>query len=179
MARALEGIIIDTKVPSDYVKFRSWEVPQYSRSAVYDDVAIRGRSEPHSFYSHTEAKAWNFTIHFIASFDQGDGGEPRAVTEKRSFLESFLMPDYGSSPGQYTFVKSPHLARIRIRKMFDIVGQIRNLNVTYEAPYDMGTGEAYQIDCGFSFIEHRTIDQYPQGYADIRRLTFRGQDRFT
>ena len=178
MAKPLRGILQDVQVPQDTIDFYSWDPPQKSRNVVYDDVPIRGRSEPHVFYSHTEAQVWQFSIHFIASFDQNDGGIPLNVMEKMSFIESFVMPDYGQTSGQFAVVRSPHLARIRILRMIDLIGTVRNPNWVYNPPYDITNGQPYQIDCSFSFHTQRELGKAPLGFADIRRLAFRGQDRF-
>lgn len=178
MAKPIRGLIQDTQVPEDVIEFFSFEPPQKSRSVSYDDVAVRGRSEPYVFYSYTGAQIWSFTINFLASFDQADGGTPLDVQEKMNFIESFVMPDYGQNAGQFAVVRPPHLARIRILKMLDIIGTIRDPSWTYEPPYDINTGQPYQITCSFTFNVQRELGKDPLGYADIRRLTARGQDRF-
>lgn len=178
MAKPLRGIIQDVQVPQDTIEFFSWDPPQKSRNAVYDDVPVRGRSEPHVFYSHTEAQVWSFTIHFLASFDQRDNGTPVGVQEKMSFIESFVMPDYGNTAGQFSVVRQPHLARIRILRMIDLIGTIRSPNFIYNPPYDIVTGQPYQIDVSFQFNTQRELGRTPLGFSDIRRLTSRGQNRF-
>lgn len=178
MAKPLRGIIQDVQVPQDIIEFFSWEPPQKSRNPVYDDVPIRGRTEPHVFYSHTEAQVWQFTIHFFASFDQNDGGIPLGVMEKMSFIESFTMADYGNQSGQFAVVRPPHLARIRILRMIDLIGTIRSPSWTYLPPYDIQDGKPYQIDVSFQFNAQRELGKAPLGFADVRRLSARGQDRF-
>lgn len=178
MAKPLVGIIQDVQVPQDFINFESWEPPVKSRNPVYDDVTIRGRSEPHVFYSHTDAQIWTFSIKFFASIDQGDNGLPIGVLEKQSFIESLVMPDYGQTPGDLAAIRPPHLARIRILRMLDIIGTIRSPNFVFQPPYDITTGYPYQIDCTFQFHAQREFGKSPYGFADIRRLTARGQNRF-
>lgn len=178
MAKPLRGLIQDVQVPQDTIEFFSWEPPQKSRDVTYDDVPIRGRSEPHVFYSHTGPQVWQFSIHFLASFDQDDGGTPTIVQEKMSFVESFVMPDYGETSGQFAVVRPPHLARVRILRMIDLIGTIRNPTWVYLPPYDITSGQPYQIDCSFTFHTQRELGKAPLGFADIRRLSARGQDRF-
>lgn len=181
MPRRIKGIIQDYQVPTEMIEFYSWDPPQKSRSAVYDDVNIRGRSEPHVFYSYTEAQVWNFAIYFRASFEQNDGGVPLGVMERQSFIESFVMPDYGQVPGQFAVVRPPHLARIRILKMIDLIGTIRTPNWVFggsAGTYDVNNGYPHQIDLTFTFHAQQPVGVSPLGYADIRRLSARGQDRF-
>ena len=177
MAKPFRGIIQDVERPGELIEFFSFEPPQKSHTVVYDDVSIRGRSEPHVFYSHTEAQIWNFTIHFLASFDEGDNGRPANVKEKENFLESFVMPDYGDEAGDFGVVKPPHLARVRILKMFDLIGTIRDLNFQYVPPYDVVTGYPYQIDATFTLHAQRSFGKDPLGYAEIRRIIAKGQSR--
>lgn len=178
MARPPALLIQDVQVPQDFIEVLSWEPPTKGRTVVYDDVSVRGRSEPHVFYSHTEAQVWNFTIHLFASMDQNDGGTPLGVQEKASFIESLVMPDYGATPGELSAIRAPHLARLRILRMLDLIGTIRNPSWTYSPPYDIRTGQPYQIDCSFQFYTQREFGKTPYGFADIRRLTARGQNRF-
>ena len=177
MAKPLRGTIQDVQVPVDMIEFYSFDPPQMSRSVAYDDVIVRGRSEPQVFYSHTESAIWSFTIHLVASIDQEDRGDPAVVKEKANFIESLIMPDYGDSAGEFAVVKPPHLARIRILRMFDAIGTIRNPTWNYMPPYDIVTGYPHRIDVSFSFYEQRSFDQEPLGFADIRRLLSRGQTR--
>ncbi len=179
MASPLRGIIQDVQVPNDTIDFFSFEPPQRSREVFYDDVPIRGRSEPHVFYSHTGAQVWSLSITLFASVDQNDEGQAIDVVEKVNFLESLEMPDYGQSPGEFAVVRSPHLARIKILKMFDVIGTIRNFNAIYEGPYDIDTGYPQRAIVSFILQTQRTINQQPLGFSDIRRLVSRGQTRQT
>jgi len=178
MAKPLVGILQDVQVPQDFIRFESWAEPTKSRQVVYDDVDVRGRSEPHVFYSHTGAQVWSFKLQLVASYDQDDRGVYTTVQEQASFIESLVMPDYGQRPGDLAAIRAPHLARIRILKMVDIVGTIRDPNWTYLAPYDIRTGVPQIIECSFSFHAQREYGKAPLGFSDIRRLTARGQTRF-
>lgn len=178
MATPLVGLIQDMQVPQDVISFESWEPPSKSRSVNYDDVSIRGRSEPHVFYSDTGPQIWTFSIHLVASVDQGDDGSPDSVQEKVSFIESLVMPDYGDTPGGEAAIRPPHLARIQILNMINLVGTIRNPSFTYLPPYDTDSGQPYQVDCNFTFQVQREFGKPPLGFADVRRLTSRGQNKF-
>ncbi len=175
MANPLKGVILDVET-KDFIHFFSFEPPQYSRNPVYDDVPIRGRSEPHSFYGYTEAGIWSFAIHFIASIDQNDEGDPASVKEKANFIESLILPDYGFEVGEFSVVLPPHLARIRILKMFDAIGTIRSPSWTLLGPYDVDTGYSYQIDCTFSFNVQKTIGNI-DSMSSKRSLLSVGQTR--
>ena len=176
MARKLNGIIMDVET-RQYIEFFSWEPPQKQRPPVYDDVVVRGRTEPHTFYSHTEARVWSWTIHFVASIDQGDRGLPQAVKEKENFVESLVLPDFGIEPGELSVVKPPHLARIRIKRLIDAVGTIRSPTFNEVGPFDVDTGYPYQIDVSFSFHEQRMIGASIDSMTTVRRLLAYGQTR--
>ena len=178
MAKPLVGVIQDVQIPQDFITFESWDPPSKSRVPQYDDVDVRGRSEPHVFYSYTGPQIWNFALKLFASIDQDDRGIYLGVQEKVSFLESLVMPDYGNTPGQVAAIRPPHLTRIRILRMIDLIGTIRDLNFTYNPPYDTQTGKPQLVDCSFKFQAQREFGRAPYGFADIRRLTARGQNRF-
>lgn len=175
MTRPLEGIILDTKT-GDFINFFSFQPPQKSREPVYDDVDIRGRSEPHVFYAYTRAQVWSLNIQFNASVDQNDGGLSIEPKEKDNFLESLCMPDYSLEIGGARLVQSPHLARVRILKMFDAIGTIRNYSSTYVGPYDAQTGYPYNIEASFQLHVQTPIGQDVPGFAEVRRLLNLGQD---
>ncbi|MCG8433061.1 MAG: hypothetical protein MJA83_03390, partial [Gammaproteobacteria bacterium] len=150
MANPLRGEIIDVET-LQVIRFFSFEPPQKQRTAQYDDVEIRGRSEPHPFYSSTTAQIWSFSINFVASFDEKDRGQRIDVKEAENFMESFVMPDYGDVPGQpSSVVRSPHLCRIRILRMFDVKGTIRDLQFTFPPPYDADTGFPQVLPTSFT-----------------------------
>lgn len=195
----LVGVIQDTET-LEFITFDSFEPPQKARDVTYDDVPVRGRSEPHSFYAHTGGEVWQFVLHLRSSINQGDLGPTPTVSgegllrgaaevtreslvrsraiaagfsvmEKERFISSLLMPDYGNQPGAISgVVKPPHFARIAILGMMDVVGTIRGLSSTLLPPYDVVTGFPQQIDVSFSLYAHRSFGQRPLGFADIRRL---------
>ncbi len=172
----LVGIIMDVET-KQFIEFFSWEPPQRARSPIYNDEPIRGRSEPHSFYSHTEAGVWQFSIHLVASIDQNDRGLPIAVKEKANFIESFTLPDLGIEPGEMSLVKPPNLARIRIKRLIDAVGTIRNFSSTPTGPYDVDTGYSQTIDCTFSLNEQHKFGSAIDSMTSMRRLIAYGQTR--
>ncbi|MCH7523528.1 MAG: hypothetical protein IIC74_00610, partial [Bacteroidetes bacterium] len=76
---------------------------------------------------------------------------------QEAFLESLVLPGYKG-----IHVEAPHLARISILKMLDVIGTIRDIDFTYLAPYQAAgnpehghspipTGYPYQIDVNFTF----------------------------
>ncbi len=176
MVAPIKGVIMDIET-KEYIDFTSFEAPQKSRGVTYDDVPIRGRSEPHVFYGYTDATVWSFTIHFVASLHEGDGGLPVTVKEKELFIESLILPDYGIASGEFSVVTPPHLARIRILKMFDAIGTIRNPSWTLLPPYDIDTGYPFQIDCSFSFNVQKLIGESLDSMSSKRRDWSLGQTR--
>lgn len=174
--RRITGIIMDV-VTKQYVEFVGWEPPQASRVPVYNDESVRGRSEPYSFYSHTGPRVWPFRVHFVASLDQGDKGIYESVKEKVNFVESLVLPDYGVEPGELSIVTSPHYARIRIRRLVDAVGTIRNFSVEYPGPYDVDTGYSQTADCSFELQEQHAYDQNIDSMSSVRRSLVYGQTK--
>lgn len=174
--RRLTGIIMDV-VTKQYIEFLSWEPPQKSRNPVYEDIPVPGSTEPQVFWSHTEARVWSLSIHLVASIDQNDRGTPAGVKEKENFIESLTLPEFGIEPGEISLVKPPHLARIRIKKMFDGIGTIRSTSFDYVGPYDVDSGYPYQIDCSFSFQEQKLSGDDQDSMTSVRRLLAYGQTR--
>lgn len=181
MPSPLVGFIIDENVLAG-IPFYSWEAPRYSRSVAYDDVAIRGRSEPHVFYSHTDTRVWSFDIHLAVGLGLGaeflgsvtplssilEYGNPATLKLAENFIHSMVMPDYGEEVGGFSVVKPPHIARVGINAMFDARGTIRNLGVVYSGPYEIVTGLPHRIDITFELHEQKYDNVDPDGYRDIR-----------
>jgi len=178
MPNFLQCVVLDT-VTNQFLMIPSWDPPQKTRDANYDDVMVRGRSEPHVFYSNTGLQVWQITLHLTSNLNMGDTLTPLSVKVQENFLESLTMPDYGAVPGAHAgVVNPPHPVRISILRMFDAIGTIRNLSFTYVEPFDMFTGFPHQIDATFSFHGRPVIssDEKPHGFADIRKSLPWGQD---
>jgi len=173
MADPFRGVLLDMEQPNEFISFLVFDPPSWSRQVNYSEVEIRGRSEPHVFYSSTGPKIWSFELHLFA----GDVGSARTVRQQELFIESLIMPDYGALPGQTSAVaKPPHRARIRIKQMLDVVGTLRDLRVDYLRPYEGVTGFPYIVKVGFTMHAQRLYGQEaPLGFADVRRMLSRGQ----
>lgn len=163
----LSGLIVDLETLTG-IPFFSWDPPTHSRSAVYDDVSVRGRSEPHPFYSHTDPQIWAFSIHLSASFNQNDFGTPAEVKIRENFIESLVMPDYGDEAGTFGVVNPPHLCRVVIGAMFDARGTLRNFSSAYRGPFENITGLPHNIDITFDLHVQSPPNVTPAGYSDVR-----------
>jgi len=168
MAPPLLMIIQDFET-GESITTPSWSQPQFSRDPSYDDVPIRGRSEPHQFYAYTGTAIWNISLVLIASIDADDEGKVKTVKKQLNFLESLTMPDYGPTPLETAgVVKPPHLTRVNIRRMFNVIGTLRNLSYTLEGPYDeLGMSHRASV----TFTLHALRQVRPLGFAAIRELS--------
>jgi len=158
----VKGYVID-RDDGTRIEFRYFQPLSEDVAAEYDEMPVRGRSEPHSFYSQTGPDTWQFSLKLMASVDQGDGGTPRKIYDDYLFLKSFQYPDYG--PSFVGPVKPPRQAIITIGTFFRKKGQIRTPSFTFNAPYDEN-GFPHSIDCNFTF---RVINDLPLSFSDVRR----------
>ena len=169
MPSGLFGYIIDVEDTGKSVRFSYYENIGNSIEPVYDDVAVRGRSEEHIFYSHTSAETYSFSIRLAASVDEADGGTTKKIWEDWLFIKSFAYPDYGRAARGPT--KSPRKPRITIGTWFKEEGVIRSPQATFVPPYDE-QGFPHIIDVQFTF---RVVSSKPRGYSDIRAGAFSGR----
>lgn len=181
MARPMEMVILDVET-GEYILLHGFEPPSKGRTVNYDDVAVRGRSEPYQFYSSTETGVWSFKVRLVASVEQNDRGDPVTVLGRSDFIESLAMPDYGDDPGQVSsVVQPPHLTRLAVTGTegvsIDITGTLRGFQSQWQLPYDIVTGLPTIIDVSFEIHEQTPYGQRPKGYADVRKRLLKGQTR--
>jgi hypothetical protein len=162
MPEGLEGHIIDFESRGDSIKFLYYGDIQNAVEPVYEESAVRGRSEEHIFYSHTGAETYNFEIRLAASVDERDGGTTRKIHDDYLFIKSFAYPDYGT--GLKGPVKPPRKAIITIGTWFNKPGVIKSPNGTFVRPFD-ANGFPYIIDVTFTF---RVVSPTPRDLFDIR-----------
>lgn len=154
-------IDIDSKNYSA-ISFKYFEPLAEDVTAEYDEVAVRGRSEPHCFYHQTSADMYNFNIRLVASVDENDTTDTSSIYSDYLFLKSLQYPDYGRSYSGP--VKPPHKVSIVIGDFFRKKGLIKNPRFSFLSPYD-SSGYPHIIDCSFSF---RVINTKPLSYIDVR-----------
>lgn len=157
----VEGFVIDRE-DGTRLKFLYFDPISEDVSADFEEVPVRGRSEPHVFYSQTGPDSYSFNIHLHASVDEYDGGTPQRIHSQYLFLKSFQFPDYG--PGYLGPIKPPHQVIILIGQFFRKKGIIKQPGFTFHPPYDTN-GFPYHIECRFTF---REINDTPRSYDDVR-----------
>lgn len=171
MTQLLEGQIIDRggagELGGDRIIFKYYQPITDSVEAEYDEVGVRGRSEPYVFYTQTGPNTYNFDIRLAASADEADEGSTRRLWSDYLFLKSFQYPDYG--PGNVGPVSPPRQVIIRLGTTFRHRGVIKSPSFTLLEPYDE-LGYPYLIDCQFVF---RVINDRPLSFRDIRSGNFR------
>jgi len=156
------GYII-SRLDGERMSFKYFRPLSEDVAAEYEDVGIRGRSEPFSFYAQTGPDMWAFELKLMASVDQNDGGNPRRAYDDYLFLKSFQFPDYG--PGFAGPVKPPPQAIITVGSFFRKKGEIRQPRFTFNFPLDEN-GFPHSIDASFTF---RVINDLPLDFRDVRR----------
>jgi len=163
---AVEGHIIE--YPEGYdtsgrsLKFLYFNEIEDLVAAQYDDAVVRGRSEPHLFFSHTSANTFAFSVQLAASVDESDNGDPKILWDDYLFFKSFQYPDYGDDDKGP--IAPPKKAIITIGNWFRKVGVIRDPSGTFKPPYD-SDGYPYHIDIRFTF---RIINPVPLSMFDVR-----------
>lgn len=170
----LKGILQDYET-LEGIQFYRFEPITKSRDVNYADVSVRGRSEPHVFYTDTTAKTIPITIHLDASMDQGDNGKYQTVRDKENFVESLVMPDYSGISGNSSFVSPPHLVRFKILRLIDVIGTLRNYSATDVPPYDIITGYPQIVDISFTIHVQSTVNEI-QDYKIVRNWQNRGSN---
>lgn len=59
----------------------------------WTDITVIGRSEPIRVYAGSGARIFSFSLMFVASVDQDDGGTSKGVVKKVNFLQSLTYPE--------------------------------------------------------------------------------------
>lgn len=174
MPTGLKGFIIDLNIPgtgnpTKSIEFLYWSDLSTSVEPVYDEAVVRGRSEEHSFYSHTSAENMPFQIRLVASVDGSDGGTTKEIWDDWLFIKSFGFPGYGA--GARGPITPPRKARIVIGTWFKEDGLIKSPSATFLRPYD-AQGYPHIIDVTFLF---RIVSRKPRSYIDIRQAGSSGR----
>jgi hypothetical protein len=169
----VEGHIIDPDATGgeiNRVKFLYYQDIENSIEATYDEVGVRGRSEPHPFYLETGPDIYTFDIKLVASVNESDDGSTSKIHNDYLFIKSFQYPDYGiaaSGP-----IRPPRQAIITIGRWFNKKGIIKSPSFVFHAPYS-SEGFPQSIDVRFTFRVTNTI---PLDMTDIRTGFFDDPD---
>jgi len=147
------------------VEFKYYEdIENSGYDPLYDESIVRGRSEPHLFYSHTGADKYNFTLKFAASVDEADGRNARQIWNEHLFIKSFSYPSYGID--RKGPMRPPRKVIIQIGSWFRKRGVIESPSASFSKTCDL-EGYPLFIDERFTF---RVINVIPLDMFDIRQL---------
>jgi hypothetical protein len=156
------GYIID-RLTGESITFRHFEpLTEDGPAAQYDETGVRGRSEPHVFYTQTGEDTWSWDIKLVASVEQRDGGTARQNYQNYLFLKSFQYPDYGENNSGP--LKPPPQAIIVFGRFYRKKGIIKNPSFTFSRTIDED-GFPMVIECRFS---HRIVNDTPLSFRDVR-----------
>jgi hypothetical protein len=174
MPTGLSGFIIDLNIPGTgnpvkSVEFKYWGDLSTAVEPIYDEATVRGRSEEHLFYSHTQAENIPFQIRLATSVDEADGGTPQQIWDDWLFIKSFGYPGYGA--GGRGPITPPRKARIVIGTWMKEDGVIKSPSAAFLKPYDEN-GFPHIIDVTFIF---RVINRKPRDWADVRQAGSSGR----
>lgn len=143
----------------DKIYFKYFDPITNDVAAEYDEVAVRGRSEPLPFYVATGEDTYSFNIKLVGSVDENDAGDPKNIWRDHLFIKSLQFPDYSNN----RVVRPPAQAIITIGNFFRKRGIIKNPKFTWNKPYD-SDGYPHSIDCEFTF---RAFNQIARSYGDV------------
>lgn len=167
MPRYVEGSIIDFEDPTKVLKFLYFDTITEDFGANYDPQSVRGRSEPHMFYSDSNSNTYSFTIKLVASVDEADQGTTNKLYEDYLFFKSFSYPDYGEN--NQGPVRPPHRVIMMIGNWFNEMGIIIQPRVTHSQVCD-SKGFPLFLDVSFTF---NVINKTPKSYLDVRGVTYK------
>lgn len=118
-----------------------------------------GRSSAIQGYSGSGGRTCTYTLAFHTSVEQEDPTTPQDVHDACQFCMSFAYPDYSGG------IKPPHRVLIHFGNT-TFTAIVNSVSISYEDPFDVGSGYAYNAKVTMSFLE---VQDIPDGYADIRR----------
>jgi hypothetical protein len=127
-----------------------------SKVAVYNDIAIVGRSSPVKNYSHSGARMISFTLQFFVYPEAGmDNLDTAALTQKIDLCRSLVVPDYDGF-----IIKPPPRCIVQIGKSLGFLGVCKSVNVSYSgaSPWDLDPEVlAHHATVDFTFEESLNI----------------------
>jgi hypothetical protein len=164
MPIGVEGKLIDYEDIANHIVFLYYEDIDEGYDPVYEDQVVRGRSEEHSFYSHTSAESESFAIRLAASVNENDESDAKKIWNDYLFIKSFAYPDYGI--GNLGPIKPPRKAIITIGRWLRKVGSIRSPSATFSKVCDED-GYPLIIDVKFQL---RVINPSPRSFREVRKI---------
>lgn len=139
-----------------------------SKSAVFNDAQIIGRSSPLKTYQFSSARRISLTLEFFASIENGDVSEtnpaegPLRVKDTVNLLRALVNPNYGSK-----LISRPRKCILRVGENIGMVGYCLTVNVTLRGdyPWELNPSLAHYASVALTF-EETGEDVY--SFDDIR-----------
>lgn len=126
------------------------------KMAIYNDIAIIGRSSPVKNYSHSSARTINFTLQFFASPEAGLGMiTPLLIKTRVDACRALVVPDYSGF-----IIKPPPRCIVHLGFSMAFLGVCKSVNVSYSnsSPWDLAPAVlAHHATVDLSFEEALNI----------------------
>jgi hypothetical protein len=138
-------IRITDAVDLTYIEGMEQEQMNSSLSSVYPETAVRGTSNPHLGWSHTDAQGQSFHFKITHGIDRFDTRTEEDVMNDRRWLERRLYRNIDYSFGDIGVVTPPN--KVIITKGVRVwEGQIVQLNIREEGGEDIVSGYPLLLD---------------------------------
>lgn len=142
-----------------------------SKAAVYNEVAIIGRSIPYLGYSHSTSRNIGLSIQFVALTGGTAKYSPTWVRKQVSWLEAKIYPTYKDG-----FVYPPHRLQLFLAESVGMQVVMTSCSVTWMGPWaiegDSGSAfgvQAFRAQADCQFQEYGANDGIrPFGTDDAR-----------
>jgi hypothetical protein len=167
-AQPILGTITALDVDGQSITFEYFERLDFAVTAEYEKAVVRGRSEPYRFYSGTSVRAWNFTLIFLASVDQGEGVDDataiQMLQQQTDFFEACQYPIVNDDQ-----ISPPTRVKISCGKILNATGLISDVRTAFPAPF---TSDGYTMRTEISFMFEEINDKPLDAITIFNRSAF-------
>lgn len=124
------------------------EMVRDSKVAVYNDIAVIGRSSPVKSYSHSGARTINFALQFFAAPEAGLRMiDPVLIKTRVDALRALVVPDYSGF-----VVQPPPRCIIHLGLQMAFMGVCKSVSVSYQG------GSPWSLAPQPILAHHATVD---------------------
>lgn len=133
-----------------------------SKSAVFNDAQIIGRSSPLKTYQFSSARRISLNLEFFASLEANDVNDPTKVKDTVNLLRALVNPNYGNK-----LIARPRRCILRVGDNIGMTGYCLTVNVTLRGdyPWELNPALAHYASVAMTF-EETGEDVY--SFDDIR-----------
>lgn len=133
-----------------------------SKSAVFNDAQIIGRSSPLKTYQFSSARKISLNLEFFASIEAKDEKSAEEVRTTVNLLRALVNPNYGSK-----LIARPRRCILRVGENIGMTGYCLSVNVTLRGdyPWELNPAKAHYASVALVF-EETGEDVY--SFDDIR-----------